>query len=77
MTDIPEESRVIYQSKDGKHEEVFDAPLWLAANPHAWLVLDRWGLTCQAIEPKYVWASNGDGNAGRYVPMCLTRAGRW
>jgi len=31
MTYIPEESRVIYQSKDGKKEKVFDALEWLAA----------------------------------------------
>ena len=31
MTYIPEESRVIYQSKDGKEEKVFDALEWLAA----------------------------------------------
>ena len=31
MTYIPEESRVIYQSKDGKKEKVFDALDWLAA----------------------------------------------
>jgi hypothetical protein len=28
MTYIPEESRVIYQSKDGKKEKVFDALEW-------------------------------------------------
>lgn len=31
MTYIPEESKVIYQSKDGKQEKVFDALEWLAA----------------------------------------------
>jgi len=31
MTYIPEESKVIYQSKDGKDEKVFDALEWLAA----------------------------------------------
>ena len=31
MTYFPEESRVIYQSKDGKEEKVFDALEWLAA----------------------------------------------
>jgi len=31
MTYIPEESKVIYQSKDGKKEEAFDALEWLAA----------------------------------------------
>ena len=31
MTSIPEESKVIYQSKDGKAEKVFDALDWLAA----------------------------------------------
>jgi hypothetical protein len=31
MTYIPEESKVIYQSKDGKEEKVFDALEWLAA----------------------------------------------
>jgi hypothetical protein len=31
MTYIPEESRIIYQSKDGKNEKVFDALEWLAA----------------------------------------------
>ena len=29
MTYFPEESRVIYQSKDGKEEKVFDALEWL------------------------------------------------
>ena len=31
MTYIPEKSKVIYQSKDGKEEKVFDALEWLAA----------------------------------------------
>ena len=31
MTYIPEESKVIYQSKDRKAEKVFDALEWLAA----------------------------------------------
>jgi hypothetical protein len=31
MTYFPEESKVIYQSKDGKQEKVFDALEWLAA----------------------------------------------
>ena len=31
MTYIPEEPRVIYQSKDGKREKVFGALEWLAA----------------------------------------------
>ncbi len=31
MTYLPEESRVIYQSKDGKQEKTFDALEWLAA----------------------------------------------
>jgi hypothetical protein len=31
MTSIPEESKVSYQSKDGKEEKVFDALEWLAA----------------------------------------------
>jgi hypothetical protein len=31
MTYIPEESKVSYQSKDGKEEKVFDALEWLAA----------------------------------------------
>jgi len=31
MTYIPEESKVRYQSKDGKEEKVFDALEWLAA----------------------------------------------
>ena len=31
MTYIPQESKVIYQSKDGKDEKVFDALEWLAA----------------------------------------------
>jgi hypothetical protein len=29
MTDIPEESKVLYQSKDGKEEKAFDALEWL------------------------------------------------
>jgi len=33
MTYIPEESKVIYQSKDGKKENIFDALEWLAAMP--------------------------------------------
>jgi len=28
---VPEESKVIYQSKDGKQEKLFDALEWLAA----------------------------------------------
>jgi hypothetical protein len=28
MTYIPEESKVIYQSKDGKEEKIFDALEW-------------------------------------------------
>ncbi len=31
MTYIPEQSRIIYQSKDGKEQKVFDALEWLAA----------------------------------------------
>jgi hypothetical protein len=31
MTYIPGESKVIYQSKDGKEEKIFDALEWLAA----------------------------------------------
>jgi hypothetical protein len=31
MTYLPEESKVIYESKDGKEEKVFDALGWLAA----------------------------------------------
>ena len=31
MTYIPEESMVVYQSKDGKEEKVFEALEWLAA----------------------------------------------
>ena len=31
MTYLPEESKVVYQSKDGKEEKVFDALEWLAA----------------------------------------------
>ena len=31
MTYIPEETKVIYQSKDGKDEKIFDALEWLAA----------------------------------------------
>ena len=31
MTYLPEESKVIYESKDGKEEKVFDALDWLAA----------------------------------------------
>jgi len=31
MTYLPEESKVIYESKDGKEEKVFDALEWLAA----------------------------------------------
>lgn len=31
MTYIPQESKVIYQSKDGKEEKAFDALEWLAA----------------------------------------------
>jgi hypothetical protein len=33
MTYIPEESKIIYQSKDGKEEKVVDALEWLAAIP--------------------------------------------
>jgi len=31
MTYIPDQSMVVYQSKDGKHEKIFDALEWLAA----------------------------------------------
>ncbi|MDY6853234.1 MAG: hypothetical protein SWO11_00795 [Thermodesulfobacteriota bacterium] len=31
MTYIPEESKVIYQSKAGRHKKAFDALEWLAA----------------------------------------------
>jgi hypothetical protein len=31
MTYVPEESKVVYRSKDGKQEKVFDALEWLAA----------------------------------------------
>ncbi|MBW1767074.1 MAG: transposase [Deltaproteobacteria bacterium] len=31
MTYVPEESKVIYQSKNGKNEKVFDALEWIAA----------------------------------------------
>jgi hypothetical protein len=33
MTYIPEESKVLYRSKDGKNEKTFDAIEWLAAMP--------------------------------------------
>ena len=33
MTYISEESNVVYQSKDGKEEKIFDALEWLAAMP--------------------------------------------
>ena len=33
MTYVPEKSRVIYKSKDGKGEKIFDALEWLAAMP--------------------------------------------
>jgi hypothetical protein len=31
MTSIQEESKVLYRSKDGKKENIFDALEWLAA----------------------------------------------
>ncbi len=31
MTYIPEEAKVVYQSKDGKEEKIFDVLEWLAA----------------------------------------------
>ena len=31
MTYLPEESKVVYRSKDGKEERIFDALEWLAA----------------------------------------------
>ena len=31
MTYIPEDFKVVYQSKDGKEEKIFDALQWLAA----------------------------------------------
>lgn len=31
MTYVPEEAKVIYQSKDGKEENIFEALEWLAA----------------------------------------------
>ena len=31
MSYVPEESKVIYQSQDGKREKLFDALEWLAA----------------------------------------------
>lgn len=33
MTYVPEESQVIYRSKDGKEEKVFDALEWLVEDP--------------------------------------------
>ena len=33
MTYVPEDSKVVYQSKDGKEEKIFDALEWLAATP--------------------------------------------
>lgn len=33
MTSIPDESKVIYRSKNGKNEKDFDALEWLAAMP--------------------------------------------
>ncbi len=30
MSDLREEAKVVYQSKDGKHEKVFNALEWLA-----------------------------------------------
>ena len=35
MTYVPEKSKVIYQSKDGKKEKIFDALEWIAAMPGA------------------------------------------
>jgi hypothetical protein len=31
MTYLPDESQVLYRSKDGKNKKTFDAPEWLAA----------------------------------------------
>ena len=33
MTYLPDESKVVYRSKDGKSEKTFDALEWLAAMP--------------------------------------------
>jgi len=33
MTYLPDESQVLYRSKDGKNEKTFDALEWLAAMP--------------------------------------------
>ncbi len=43
MTYIPEESKVIYQSKDGKEEKILDALDWLAARIHYFSEI--WGAT--------------------------------
>ena len=42
MTYIPEESRVAYQSKDGKQEKVFDALECLATMPAGAKLSEDW-----------------------------------
>jgi hypothetical protein len=43
MTYLPDESQVLYRSKDGKNEKTFDALEWLAATPACAVHADRCG----------------------------------
>ncbi|MBW2083515.1 MAG: hypothetical protein JRI39_10615 [Deltaproteobacteria bacterium] len=38
---MPEESKVVYQSKDGKKQKIFDALEWIAAMPACALLVCR------------------------------------
>jgi len=53
MTYIPEEAKVIYQSKDGKEEKVFDALEWLAAMPACACRTQTGALMCPIRESKW------------------------
>ena len=55
MAYIPEKSEVVYQSKDGKEEKIFDALEWIAAMPACALHPDRCAHPPALPEPNQHW----------------------
>jgi len=78
MTYIPEETKVIYQSKDGKEEKIFDALEWLAAmcsHPPALPDMLPMSMELRSDGDKLVLALNtGTALAGR---CSRTKANKW
>ncbi len=71
MTYIPEESKVVYQSKDGNEEKIFDALEWLAAmcshvpKKGKYMVLYN---TIAGIEGVEIWGTSPNLGSKCFVP---------